>query len=513
VIPVGFNHKYILVFTLLIAGWGALSSCSERKYQIDLPTLLDEMVSEEAATLYPVIPYRTFSLSGRAGEVLFDQPGPGVITRIRLMSEDKRGTLRFYFDGSASPDITLNGYDLSLLNIPETEGGLLAADGSVLYLPVPYNESCRITFEDPPGGGEAPAPKDYQINYRQYSGDVSVETFSSQKLARMKRRLAEVNQWLMNPDSVLAGKQIIQGEAWVEGGDPLVVNLPRGENAVYRLQVKITMPSPDREGYYAQEMRDIILQGIFDGKMTVRAPISDLSGGGTGAPYVKSRYLDADGKGQLLSRWLMPYREKASLAFINEGKTRLHISYTVYVSPLPWDENRSLYFHASWKEEMGLGISPSEGSDWNFASIAGGRGVYKGDAITVYNHTTGWYGNGGVEMSLDDEDSPSYAESSAAGYYNVPRLPLTSFNTPFGGAPRADLKSSHGYSSMFRTRILDDIPFTSRLRFDMQLLGEKAGTVDYAVTLFWYGDRKVRPDKAFLPETWGRTLLPAPADD
>jgi hypothetical protein len=330
-------YTYSRAFAFWVA-LGSLSfSCSEDNCQVSLSTLLTEMISIEESARYPAIPYRAFSLSGRAEKILFDKQGPGVITRIRLDSDNKRGIVRFYFDGSSSEEIVLPAYDLSQLNIPETEGGLLTANGSVLYLPIPYDKHCTITFEEEPGTDST--SQYYQINYRQYPNDTSVETFSLQKASRMKQRIADVNRLLQTSDSVLKTEHVIQGNITLEGGTPFVIKLPQGENAVYGLRLQVAMPA--KTDQYAQQMRNVILQGIFDGKLTVRAPVSDFSGGGIGAPYVASFYLSADGKGGLASRWLMPYREKASLSLINEGKERLSLSYAIYVSPLAWDGDRS----------------------------------------------------------------------------------------------------------------------------------------------------------------------------
>jgi hypothetical protein len=463
--------------------------------------LLDEMMSPEEVARYPAIPYRTYTLSGRAQRVIFEQKGPGVITRIRLASDDKRGVVRFYFDGSPSAEITLNSYDLSLINIPSDPGvknTLLTAGGSVLYFPIPFDRRCKITFEEAPNA--EPTPKYYQISYRRYPENISMETFSLQKLSHMKRRITLLNRRMLNPDLIRKSESVVKGEGMVEAGSPLAVKLPAGGYGVYEMQLTVMPPG---DSNYAQCMRDVVVQGIFDGKQTVRVPVSDLSGGGMGAPYVESRYLSADGWGKVTVNWLMPYREKASLAFINEGSQKIHVKYTIYVAPLTWDE-RMLYFHASWKEETNL--PPGQ---WNMSTISGGRGVYKGDVLTLYNHSTEWYGNGRATVSVDDDILPSHMEDTAGDYYNNPRLPVAPFHTPFGGAPRADWKSSHGYNTFFRTRILDHIPFESRLSFDMEM----TSTVDCATTIFWYGDRKARPQQTTRPDEWARTLPPPPSND
>jgi hypothetical protein len=492
--PVCFINKFILALAMFFVWAGLLSSCSDRKDVVGLSTLLEEMTTVEEVAMYPAIPYRSLSVSGRAEGVLFDQKGPGVITRLRLSGSDQ-GVLRFYFDGASVAEITLQAGNLALPGMEEE--GAFTADGSVLYLPVPYNERCRITFEE--GAGEGAASSGYyQINYRMYAANVNVETFSGQRLSREKKHIAGVSRRLMEADSTADGEEL-HGEAWLEWGDPLVVNLPKGENAIYRLEAQVTMPGSG--GDYAQGMRDVIFQGLFDGKLTVKAPLSDFSGGGMGAPYVKSRYLSADGRGDVVSRWLMPYREKASLAFINEGKARVHVRYSVLVSPLAWDEERTLYFHASWKEQTGVAFSGEERT-WNFAVMSGGKGVYKGDALSVYNYGGARYDAAGVEIRVDDEDEPSYTETTVWDYYNS-RLPADIFHTPFGGLPRVGAK---GYNSMLRIRMLDDIPFAGRLSIDLRLPDEKEGRADYAVTTFWYGDKKARPETISRPEIWGRTL-------
>jgi hypothetical protein len=446
-------------------------------------------------------------VSGHTGDVIFDKRGPGVITRINLVAEDKRGRVRFYFDGSETPGMELPAYDFSSLDIPGAGTGLL--NGNTLYFPVPFHTSCRITFEKEPGVEDK--DKYYQIDYRLYPEETSVETFSLQSLPHIKKTIAGVEQQLQTPDSVHKA-EIMQGEFFLGKGDPGVVKLPRGEHAVYVLSIQVTPSTGD----YEQAMRDVVMQGTFDGKQTVWAPISDFSGGGMGGPAVKSWYLRADGRGRVVSRWLMPYKEVASLAFINEGRDRLKVAYSITVAPLAWDE-RMLYFHASWNEETGLHLykqnDSTNGKVWNVAAISGGRGVYKGEALTVFNHTTGWFAAGNTNVWVDNDTRPAHEAAATAAYYNVTQPSATPFQTPFGGLMRADLKSSYGYNSLLRLRHLDAIPFSGKLRMDMDLTGRKAGRADYATTYFWYGDIKARPEKTTRSEVMSRLLLPAPATD
>ena len=88
----------------------------------------------------------------------------------------------------------------------------------------------------------------------------------------------------------------------------------------------------------------------------------------------------------------------------------------------------------------------------------------------------------GMKIWVDDDVFPSHFGTGTEDYYNSSWAPVVIFQTPFGGAPRADQASSHGYNTFFRTRNLDGIPFSSLLRFDIELLSWVRGTVDYATT-------------------------------
>lgn len=92
--------------------------------------------------------------NGRVEKVLFDEKGPGVLTRILTTGGSDGANLRIYFDGEKEASILLPAYDISLfpLDIPE---GLLykhehysTTQGSSFYYPLPYAQSCKITVDN-----------------------------------------------------------------------------------------------------------------------------------------------------------------------------------------------------------------------------------------------------------------------------------------------------------------------------------------------------------------------------
>ncbi len=186
-----------VVLTILFFLDLTLISCERdsriKRYHINriitIESLLDEMISFDESANYPVIQYiakqtsshdrrsiapdkegwfanddgsgyeRIDTIKGRIEKVLFEQNGPGVITRIWLSASSKTGTLRFYFDGGTEPTIIIPAYDMQRFPLKIKYGlsfththynsDLDKTGGNTFFLPIPYQKSCRITFEEP----------------------------------------------------------------------------------------------------------------------------------------------------------------------------------------------------------------------------------------------------------------------------------------------------------------------------------------------------------------------------
>lgn len=186
----------------------------------------------------------------------------------------------------------------------------------------------------------------------------------------------------------------------------------------------------------------------------------------------------------------MPYKESASVSFTNNYSKPVDISLETYVDDFDWDSN-TLYFHSTYHFEKAIPLNNEPDSndnlDWNFATI-NGRGVYCGDLLSLYNHAVDWYGEGDEKIWIDNDTFPSHFGTGTEDYFNCSWAPVVPFLTPYGGAPRADDVSSHGYNAFMRTRNLDIVPFNSKFKFDIEMLSWHPGTADYYVTYFWYGD-------------------------
>lgn len=516
------------IFSLSLTVLLCLGTALTAQTKITLEDLLDEMISFDKAAYYPdytclqessydrrsVSPdavdwwanddgwgfIRTEVNDGRTEKVLFDQSAPGVITRIWITTQDKTGTVRFYFDGSTTPNWTIPAYDFVKFGVPMGKGlcqphtsylpGVTERGGSTFFFPIPYAESCKITLEEP--NPNARPSRYYGINYRKYPSGTKIETFSQAVATRAADKIAAADKALLDPLTYNEGTALKETKT-LNPEDALTINLPAGKNAVRTIIFKV---EPENPVNYDQVMRELILQTTFDSKATSWVPLGDFSGAGMGAPFVKSWYLDADGKGGIVSRWVMPYREDGEIKLTNHSGEKVRVSISVNIAPFEWTAN-TLYFHCSWKQELDIPLTPNgprnspDAMDWNFALIQG-KGIYRGDVLSLFNYAPRWYGEGDEKIYVDDESFPSHFGTGTEDYYNSSWAPVVPFHTPFGGAPRADKASSNGYNTFFRTRNLDGIPFSQKLKFDIEMISWDPGKVDYSTTIYWYGDYEAK---------------------
>ena len=521
-------RKFFVLLAALSALACAYGAGLENKGEISMASLLDEMVSRDAVTRFPQYIQRQVSsydrrsvsptregwfansdgggferlekIDGRAEKVMFDEKGPGAVTRIWLTTKGKSGTLRFYFDGAKEPQLVVPAYDMRRFPVDVPAGLSLththysedmgATGGNTFFLPLPYAKSLKITFEEPAVGGGG--PRYYHVNYRSYPEETKVRTWSVEETLALKNKMEKVSELLLKPEDFLKGK-ILNSSAGLAPGKKIGVGT-RGSAAIRHLEIQI---SGVDEADYAAAMRALRVRGAFDGVECVDAPLADFSGAGMGAPAVESWYLQSDGRGRVVCRWVMPFRKSALLELVNNWDKPLDVRIKAVVGTYKWTAN-SLYFHCSHRFEKGIPLSNNYGSpdnlDWNFATIKG-RGVYVGDLLSLYNHAVDWYGEGDEKIWVDDDDFPSHFGTGTEDYYNCSWAPVVVFHTPFGGAPRADEKSSHGYNAFMRTRNLDAIPFKSKFRFDIEMLSWHKGSADYYTTLYWYGDLDAKAEK------------------
>ncbi len=466
---------------------------------------------------------RTEEKDGHKEYVLMDVEGPGSVVRMWATwhgpggKDFSDGTLRFYLDHNDEPVIEgpiskiIDGG--GLITGPLAEG--VSPDtpygqrGHNLYLPIPYSQHCKVTYETSVLVDEGAYKGEalyYQINYRTYPNDTPVESFTMQQLEQQQAKIDQVQQRLVEsgPDNE-AVLQAISFAGPLAAAKMLVQRVPH-PSAIRQLTVKLSAENEP------QALRSTVLQIEFDGQRTVWCPVGAFFGRGYQSKPFRTWYTEVTEDGTMSCFWVMPFQQEFEVSLINLSRgSVVEGQVTAKVGNWDWDE-RSMHFCGSWRQLTEVAsfrdgaTKPGEGAfDVNYVEVAG-KGVYVGDTLTIFNGTDAWWGEGDEKIFVDHESFPSHVGTGTEDYYGYAWCRPEFFQSPFHAQPSGAGNFTPGLSVNSRYRSLDAIPFTESIKFDMELWHWRNTTVNFAPAAFWYArpgaTSNVQPD----PETAARRV-------
>lgn len=504
----------------------ALACAVQTPAPIDLPRLLEELTDRGAVARFPDPPFRAAMSSSRdphadsdAGHedgtarapggsprVLLDAVGPGAITRIG--SGNPRGRLRVFVD-----DAVPEAAEVGPRDDPRPEQAALDVDmraflsgtgpvapplasgcglGACSYLPIPFARRILVTAED---AGEF----EYEVEWRQYAAGTAVTAFARGDLERHATPIARANEIWSSPRHPLGedtytyhlSRQAPEGELLASGA------LARGSRAVSELRLRID--AADR----ARALRTCVLRLRFDGEPTVAVPLGAFFGVPDELRPIQSWFLSVTESGELVARFVMPYRESFELRVDNAGDPELHLSGIVRTIPWSWDE-RSLHFHALWRA---TGPLPTRPIRLLPQARVLGRGILVGDLLAVANPVEAWWGEGGEVIAVDGAGVPSHRGTSSAGVCGGSAPDSTpfqvkfqaQFQAPLHGRTRCDGPASFGRTDLYRFRVLDAIPFERELDDAQENRHRVDTTIERAACVVYYARPGAKDDAPPVP--------------
>ena len=450
---------------------------------------------------------RTETNDGRKEVVLMEHQGPGVLTRIWTPFfyggfGNRKGTnIRIYIDGESAPRLDANFIELvtgkGAVKPPFARYTARAGD---LYLPIPFQKSCKVTQED--------GAFYYNIHYRAYAPGTVVESFRPEMLGQYRDLLEETGKELTDPSEFTAGNLLSLSKT-IPGKETATLELPAGPSAIRHLEFCVHAAN------LPAALRSTVLELVFDGQATVWCPLGDFFSNVNGIDPYRTWVREVKADGTMICRWIMPYHATGSLRLTNLASEPVTATVKAVVSPWEWKAD-SLYFHANWWTDRPRPPRPLW--DMNFIEVKG-RGIHVGDTLIVLNPLWIWWGEGDEKIYVDDDFErrfPSQFGTGTEDYYGWAggEAPTRKdeFSAPFlanvrvGGKtrdwPAGKEPFTHGYNICTRTRSLDATPFKERFKFDLEAFNPD-DTPDsfllYARVTEWYGAPGATHNRPPLP--------------
>ena len=443
-------------------------------------------------------------IDGRHEWIMMDVNGPGVIVRWWMTQYKYDGTIRIYLDGSNKPVLEAKG-DKLIGGDGITGPPLSAVRGWArnLYLPIPFNRHCKITYDGPNRikTGKFEDCLYYSINYLQYPKDTDLKTFTISDLKTHSALIDKVQRELLQPE-----KNQLSVERKIKGGKTVLApgqNITRdinGGGAVSSLRVKVAGDD------ISQALRSTVISASFDGKERVWVPVGEFFGTGLGINAFKGWWRQVDKDGWMNCWWPMPFKKSASIKISNYGTNDVTVILAdISITDWPWTD-RTMYFHSTWRgdNQVDIGSDKSKMQEWNYVTIDG-KGVYVGDTLALFNRPKEgpigpWWGEGDEKIFVDGESFPSHFGTGTEDYFGYAWGVADFFESPFHAQPNGAGNKGPGHTTNTRVRLLDKIPFNSSLKFNMELSHWQTTKIDYATTCYWYAFDGAKNNGQVLPE-------------
>ncbi|MBI2431965.1 MAG: DUF2961 domain-containing protein [Candidatus Hydrogenedentes bacterium] len=426
---------------------------------------------------------RTEERNGEKEYVLMDADGPGAVVRLWSANPNDAGTCRIYLDGAAAPEIEASLEDLLGGKVDFCPAPIAGTRGRgwTAYLPIPYAKHCKITASQPDFY--------YHINYRTYEAGTRVRTFSMPAAQREARQILRQAERLASPEPAGSnakrrGWQAAYQFELLPGATELWI-APEGAGEIVTLTCKAAT-----EGDLPAALRGCLLEVIFDNAAlpAVQAPLGDFFSTAPGINAFEALPCGVHEDGTMYSHWRMPYRDACTLRITNHTQRPVSLEGRIHLLPRRWDAD-SLYFHAKWRAERDILTRPRQ--DWTALQVEG-KGRYVGLMLHMANPVKAWWGEGDEKIYVDGESFPSHFGTGSEDYFSYAWCDTQLFSHAYHNQVRCDGPANFGHTTVNRFHILDNIPFTTAFKFDIEVWHWEETKVSQSTVAYWYARPEAR---------------------
>ena len=254
----------------------------------------------------------------------------------------------------------------------------------------------------------------------------------------------------------------------IEPGQTLELGQVLGSGKITHMWFTIWADSPDY-------LKELVIRAYWDGDKTaaVECPLGDFFALGFGKLVdMKSAPVSIGEHAALNCYWPMPFRKGARFTITNEGTKPVKSCY--YNIDYQLDKKvateKPLYFHTQYRQYY---PAPTQ-KDLLIADIKG-KGEYVGTFVSLLANADGWWGEGNDKFYVDGAKTPTIEGTGTEDYFcgawnfGGAMKEGKSFCTNYFGVPLYDAGEKRGIrNTCYRWHIVDPVPFTSSLRFDLE---------------------------------------------
>lgn len=442
--------------------------------------------------------------NGDGGIVIAEMEGPGSIVRI-WSADPQQGHIKIFIDGDPVPAVDMPFIELfGTGEFPFNQSELCydASRGKNCYVPITYNESCKVVLYE--GWG-----KFYQVNYVSFAEGTQVEPFEMPLTSQQQNAIKEVNSIFASDMSVspktYEDADTVTNTVNVPAGGSVDILDASGSGAVVGMKIKINdldmEIGADGVAHDWKALSDMTVSAYWDGESdpAVWSTLGGFFASQTGLNEYESLPMGVLEDGTLYANWYMPYENGGKIIIGNDGDEDYSITYTMTTAPLDAEKASELMrFHAKWvraedPQKDGNEMWP----DSNFLSVTG-TGRYVGTSLHIYKEIgTGdptyepdwWWGEGDEKFFVDGEKFPSWFGTGAEDYFGYAWGTWKPFTEAYHSQPFTN-GGMFGIGSRLNNRfhIIDSVPFQDSFNAFLEKY-HRDGYANWVFTSFFYLDK------------------------
>ena len=416
--------------------------------------------------------------------VMAEMKGPGCIWRIWSARAEK-GHVKIYLDDQPQPAVDMPfceyfdgrhapfAYPALSYNLEDVK-----SHGQNLYLPIPYQKSCKVVADK--GWGSY-----YHFNYASYPAGTKIPTFSAALAAKHAEGLKAVNRFFAerlgeDPAGKRPGAFRAKPRVNVLPGETATVLGCFGPGAITSLKAKIRFSSREEQ---MAVLRKLVLRITWDDqpKPAVWCPLGDFFGTAPGVNLYKTLMSGMTDEG-FYSYWYMPFEKGAKVELTNDDTVAHEVEFEVVNDPPESGMAGLGYFHCKWHRDT---IEPplDRWPDWVMLQTQG-CGRFCGVMLHVWNPRGGWWGEGDEKFFVDGEKFPSTIGTGSEDYFGYAWCDPHLFQRPYHAQTLTE--QNRGHQSVLRWHITDNVPFHESFQGCIEKYFKNERGTLYACSVRWY---------------------------